>query len=463
MAKEQGRGWNVDLLVTLAALILAFLMIAIATQVHAQTLTVLHDFTGGMDGAKPMAGLTLDAAGNLYGTTENGGNSTGNGAVFKLKHSSSGWVLSPLYSFSGGTDGAHPVARVVFGPNGTLYGTTENGGNESDCSGGCGTVFNLQPQPTACTSALCPWIETVIERFGLLAFPASEVTFDSAGNLYGTTYAGGERLAGGGNGCSGDCGAVYELVPSGGGWTLKLLYSFNGAEYDDGQNPIGGVTFDNAGNLYGDTNMGGDCNFGIVYQLTPNGSNWDENILQQLCSTAPSPTSSLLFDGSSAFYGAGTGDTPYGLRQPSVFSLTQNGGSWVYTAIYNFNYNGGGPAGELLMDGAGNLYGTTVEGGSNPLGQCSAGCGTIFELSPSSGGWTYTELYDFTGGSDGAYPHSNLVMDSSGNLYGTTSGGGANGDGVVFEFTPQSLTQAGWVLACQSTTLWDTASVQPIQ
>jgi uncharacterized repeat protein (TIGR03803 family) len=415
---------------------IATLIVLTAQFLHAQTLTVLHSFTGGKDGSHPLAGLTRDASGSLYGTASKGGG-TNNGAVFKLKRAGSGWTLSPLYNFAGGADGAYPVARVVFGPNGTLYGTTENGGTTGDCSGGCGTVFNLQPQPTACTAALCPWIETIVQRFTTLAFPASEVTFDSAGNLYGTTYAGGLLAPGGGNGCSGDCGAVYELSPSNGSWTLHLLYSFYGPEYGDGQGPEAGVVFDNSGNLYGDTNIGGDCNFGILYQLRPGGSGWSEHILQQLCSIGGSPASSLIFDGSNTFYGASVGNTPYGLQAPSVFSLTQSGGNWTFASIYTFNQSGGGPAGALFRDSAGNLYGTTGAGGTNPLGQCpSNGCGTIFKLSPSGGGWTYTELYDFTGGNDGSAPTSNVVMDAAGNLYGTATEGGSDGLGTVWEFTP---------------------------
>src|SRR5208282_5570835 len=119
------------------------------------------------------------------------------------------------------------------------------------------------------------------------------------------------------------------------------------------------------------------------------------------------------------FYGDSQGDTEYGLMQGSVFTLTQSGGSWVFTPIYTFTWKGGGPAGQLFMDGAGNLYGTSVAGG--------AGCGTIFKLTPSNGGWTYTQLYNFTCGSDGAAPYSNLVQDATGNFYGTTSAGGSSG------------------------------------
>ena len=143
---------GIDFFITPAALALGLLMIVLATQVQAQTLTVLHTFNSGRDGAIPLAGLTMDENGTLYGTTSGGG--TGWGTVFRLKPEGSGWIYSPLYLFQSSPDGHTPVARVVIGPNHTLYGTAEAGGSE-DCNGGCGTVFNLQPPPNACTSATC--------------------------------------------------------------------------------------------------------------------------------------------------------------------------------------------------------------------------------------------------------------------------------------------------------------------
>lgn len=421
-----------------------FILLVTAIAAQAQTIQTLHSFTGGVDGAAPLAGLSTDAHGNLYGTASSGG--MGYGTVYRLAHAGSGWGFTTLYTFHGApNDGAYPVARVVFGPDQTLYGTTQEGGNSLNyCRNvGCGTVFNLRPQPGICKTALCPWQETLLYDFSTTdptfgAVPESEVTFDSAGNLYGTTYTGGYYAgAGGGSGCV-ECGLVYKLTPSGSGWTESVPYSFSGYQYyTDGALPVGGVTFDNAGNMFGTTTAYGSCGFGIAYELTPNGSHWSEVILQQLCESGASPTANLIFDGTGTFYGASEGDTEYGPYPVTIFTLTQSGGSWVYTPIYIFSQSGHGPAGQLLLDSAGNLYGTTIEGGSNPLGQCSAGCGTIFKLSPSGGSWTYTDLYDFTGGSDGAYPHSNLVMDSSGNFYGTTSqGGGTNSHGTIFEFTP---------------------------
>ncbi len=154
-----------DVWMVLAAIASALLLIFAAAESQAQTFTVLHNFTGGADGAYPYAGLTMDQAGNFYGTTANGGNTAGDcvfngcGTVFKLKRAGSGWILSPLYSFSG-PDGNSPQAGVIIGPDGSLYGTTIYGGTAN-----AGTVFKLSPPPSACKTALCPWRETVLYSF----------------------------------------------------------------------------------------------------------------------------------------------------------------------------------------------------------------------------------------------------------------------------------------------------------
>jgi len=435
MHPKKGMAWHLNISASATALTLLSVLTA-TLGVQAQTLTVLHSFTGARDGANPAAGLTLDAAGNFYGTTKNGG--AGNGTVFKLSHSSSGWVLTPLYSFGGGPDGANPVARVVFGPDHTLYGTTEYGGSSGYCTNGCGTVFNLKPEPSACKSALCPWIETILRRFTTGGdFPQSEVIFDNEGNLYGKANQGGFLGDGGGGGSCYPCGNVYELVPSNGSWTEKVVYDFTGYQLGvDGAYPVGGLIFDKAGNLYGTNTAYGNCGFGTVFQLTP-GSEWTETLLHQFCggTDGAEPTASLIMDEAGNMYGGTPGAYPgYGSQRGSAFMLTPSNGGWSYSVIYTFPEYGGGPAGALVMNKAGNLYGTTVTGGNPGCG--SYGCGTIFELSPSNGGWTYTELYDFTGGNDGSAPYSDLIVDPVGNLYGTASTGGQSGNGVIFEFTP---------------------------
>jgi uncharacterized repeat protein (TIGR03803 family) len=139
------------------AMAIVFVLLIFFTQSgQAQTYKVIYTFTGGIDGAAPDAGLTVDAAGNFYGTTRYGG-SAGAGSVFRLSNTGTGWSLTTLYSFAGGNDGTNPEAGVVFGPDGRLYGTTRNGGGVGcEFYGGCGTVFSLTPSATACNSALCP-------------------------------------------------------------------------------------------------------------------------------------------------------------------------------------------------------------------------------------------------------------------------------------------------------------------
>ena len=399
----------------------ATLVLAVASQsAQAQTFKVIHNFTGGQDGGNPYAGLTMDKAGNLYSTAYTGG--AGYGTVYRLKRSGSNWVFNPLYSFAGNTDGANPEARVVLGPDDTLYGTTLFGGVVGCGPSGCGTVFNLRPPPAACKTALCPWTETVLHRFAGGTdgnYPEfSDVIFDQAGNIYGVTYAGG----------SGVVGTVYELTRSGNSWTESVLYNLSG---NNGNSP-NAVIFDNAGNLYGTTFTGGLNNDGTVFELMyTSGIGWTENLLYsfQNGNDGSLPIAGLIFDKSGNLYGSTENGGSGG--GGTVFELTPSGGSWKYTLLYSFA--GGyrcGPVGNLVMDGAGNLYGTTVCDGANQAG-------SVFKLTPSGGSWTYTSLHDFTGGSDGGFPTCNLIFDTNGNLYGTaTYGGGPQGYGVVFEITP---------------------------
>ncbi len=230
---------------------------------QAQTFNVIYNFTGGQDGATPYAGLTMDKAGDFYSTTFSGGASK-LGTVYRLKRSGSSWVADGLHSFRGGAnDGAEPLARVIFGPDGSLYGTASVGGAGQTCDIGCGVVFNLRPPVTFCRSVSCPWTETVLYQFGGIpdgGFPSGELLFDEAGNLYGTTALGGR-----------DGGVLYELTPSGNSWTESIVHNFSGA---DGLVPFGGVISDNAGNLYGTTQEGGAHFAGNVFQFAHSGSGW---------------------------------------------------------------------------------------------------------------------------------------------------------------------------------------------
>lgn len=239
--------------------------------------------------------------------------------------------------------------------------------------------------------------------------------FDPSGNLYGTTQ----------NGGVGGFGAVYKLTPAGGSWTESVLYSFGDLQ---GKFPLAGVIFDNAGNLYGTTSSGGDFGFGTVYQLTNSGSGWTQNTLHSFSggSDGAFPWGGLLYDNAGHLYGTSSGGNG---GAGTVFELTFSNGNWTYRVIHNFNGNDGqSPVDSLVMDGSGNLYGTAQNGGA-------FGFGSVFELTPSGGSWIFTSLHDFDG-SDGSNPYGNLTLDSAGDLYGTTFGGGTEGNGTVFEITP---------------------------
>ena len=419
------------------ALALVCALAMFATQpAQAQTLTVLHNFTSGGDGDGPFAGLTMDSAGNFYGTTAVGGYASlnclyGCGTVFKLTRNHSSWVLTPVYSFKGGDDGTTPEARVIFGPDGLLYGTTTG----ASLFGGTGsaTVFKLSLPATPCKTALCPGEETVLYRF---AGPMDgsgpgwgDLAFDHAGNLYGTTSDGG----------SNGYGSVFELTPSDGSWTETILYSFTGGV--DGSQPESGVIFDQAGNLYGTTLFGGAGARGTVFQLTHSVSGWTEKVLHSFGSSGSGPYGGLIFDPSGNLYG--TTQTGYmGQGNGTVFILTPSGEDWTLATLYSFPAGFTYPYARLTMDAAGNLYGTTsyfYGPGSYYGGQGSEG--SVFKLAFSNGSWTYIDLHDFDGGSDGGGPFGSVILDTNGNLYGTGAAGGtvlycSGGCGVVWEITP---------------------------
>ncbi len=410
-------------LLTLAALAAALVLLMLPAPAEAQTFSLLHTFIGGADGSQPQAGLTMDRFGNLYGTTSTAG--AGYGTVFKLTHSGSGWVESTLYTFQGGVDGAMPLARVVFGPDGTLYGTTIYGG-----SGG-GTVFNLRPPATFCRSILCPWTKTVLYRF-MGGTDGSEpeygdLTFDAAGNIYGTASRGG-------TGCSpyGGCGVVFKLSRSGGGWTESVLFAF---AHGVGQTPTSGVIFDSAGNLYGTLLYGGTNGRGMVYELTPSGSGWTQAPLYSfgVWPAGGNPYGGLVFDQQGNLYGTTFNGGDGG---GTVYELQPMGGNWTFTTLYSLPVSQG-PFDGPTIDSSGNLYATTEGGGVNSIGN-------VFELSPGADGWTYSDLHDFNYQhlEQGFYPIGGVVLDAHGNLYGTTASGGnmgpncGEGCGVVWEITP---------------------------
>jgi len=408
---------------TAAAAILtsAVLAVALASSAPAQSFSVVYSFTGGGDGGYPLAGVTVDRSGNLYCTTSAGGTSN-RGAACKLTRQGSGWTYKNLYSFAAGSDASTPIARAVFGPDGTLYGATEFGGRNCGGNAGCGTVYRLQPPPGVCKTSLCFWTETILYRFSGGSDGANpgygDVVYDASGNLYGTTFYGGINAQ----------GVVFKLTRSGNSWTESVIHTFTGP---DGINPFSGLTADSAGNFYGTTNAAGASGYGTVYELSPSGGNWTENTLYSfaLASSGGNPYGGVIVDSTGNLFGAtSAGGTGNG---GTVYELAQSGGGWTFDLLYSFSGNTYQPGsyGNLAQDAAGNLYGTTRNDGAN-------GVGSIFKLTPSGSGWTYTSLHDFTGGSDGGNPYGNLAFDADGNLFGTAKVGGAHGFGVVWEITP---------------------------
>jgi uncharacterized repeat protein (TIGR03803 family) len=387
--------------------------------------TVLHSFNpNGADGLYPQGGLMVDAAGHLFGTTPNGGRYNV-GTMFEMSHNGSGAWIENVYSFDyAGTDGAIPDAGLISDAAGNFYGTTSGGGNSD-----AGTAFEMSPNGSG------GWTEKLLYSFGegLDGFnPEASLIFDARGNLYGTTPSG--SMNGG--------GMAFELSPNGsGGWTETVLHSFSGGT--DGSAPFGALIFDGAGNLYGTTTSQGINFYGTAFKLSPNGSGgWTETVLHSFGAgtDGSGPTGGLIFDGAGNLYGTTySGGTS---NVGTVFELSPNGsGGWTETVLYSFNNNGSDgnyPYAGLVFDSAGNLYGTTYYGGTSNQG-------SIFKLSPNgNGGWTETVLhsFDFNNGTDGAYPYAGLTFDAAGNLYGTTANGGTCDYGTAFEFSPNG--GGGW-------------------
>jgi uncharacterized repeat protein (TIGR03803 family) len=399
-----------------AWVIAAVLIVCGTSSALAQTFTVIHSFTGGADGNTPLAGLTLDRAGNLYGTTIVGGQ-FGNGVVFRVAKKNGQWTFLPIYSFRGGTsDGRYPSAAVTIGPDGSIYGTTALGGLRD-----AGIIFKLQPPPGICKSLLCPWRETVLHSFNPSCPPCdgtdpySRLVFDQAGNLYGTTFEGGTQ---GG-------GTVFELTPAG---TETVLYNFG--PFPDGEFPLSGVVFDSSGNLYGTTSEGGASDNGAVYRLAPSGGGWIETILHSLSQEEGSVVQAgLVRDASGNLFGAASQTGAYGYG--SIFDLVPAGsGEWNFNVIYSLlPQSANQPLGALTFDSHENLYGVGYTGGRD-------GFGEVFKLTHEQGNWIYSYVYDFTGGRDGGNSYGDLVVDAAGNLYGTTTIGGGPcgpfGCGVVW-------------------------------
>jgi len=357
--------------------------------------TVLYTFSGGADGANPN-GVIRDLQGNFYGTTSSGGGASGAGVVFKIDTSGHETVL---YSFTGGDDGGYSDAGVIRDSKGNLYGTTNSGGALNS-----GVVFKVDRFGH----------ETVLHTFkrGLDGNQPDNagVILDSEGNLYGTTAFGGV----------GNAGVVYRLDKSG---VETVLYGFPGPA--EGQFPFyAGVILASDGNLYGTTQLGGSGGAGVVYRLDGNGNETVLYSFDVLTETGfGRPTGGVIRDCDGNLYGnAFIGPADLGDTNGVVYKVDTAGHAM---ALHNFTggADGSGPYGNLILDSAGNLYGTASGGGAS-------GAGVVFKIDKSG---HETVLYSFTGGADGGGPLAGVIFDSAGNLYGTTNGGGGSGAGVVFK------------------------------
>jgi len=421
-----------------AAVFAAALLSAFPVFASAQTEQVLYSFYPNI-GAAPIGQLIVNSQGNLFGLTSDGGNFGAHGAFFELSNSSGVWTENILTTFDHLQNGWNPAAGLVADTSGNYYGVTLAGGTSTTtCVEGCGVVFELSPTSGG------GWQQTVLHDFGALGdgeYPEGGLAIDAAGNLYGTTAYGGAN----------NFGTVFKLKPTSSGWKETVLHSFTGGV--DGATPQASIILDPSRNIFGTTYAGGNLGAcpktsgcGVAFELSAGASGWKESVLHTFTGgvDGANPLAGLVFDA----YGNLFGTTYVGgdLNACStrgcgtVFELSHTSKGWKITVRRTFGggSNGSNPAAGLTFDPAGNLYGTTQTGGQIPCAfeQGNPGCGVVFKLAPATGLWNFTVLHAFTAHPDGAYPNDTLVFDQSGNLYGTTTFGGVDGDGIVFEVTP---------------------------
>lgn len=397
--------------------VLAALWLLAPRPAHAQSETVLYNFCSVQvsytctDGGSPASNLTFHD-GNYYGTTLSGGagnSGYGGGTVFELSpNGSGGWNETVLYKFCAAancTDGEQPSGPVVFDSVGNLYGTTFEGGS-TNClfTDGCGTVFELSPVGIG-------WTETVLYTFCSSGecsdgdFPGGNLFIDATGNLYGQVDSG-----------------VFELTPSSGGWTYRLISP-------NSINSISMLTMDAAGNIFGEaSNRTGQQ---IAFELSSDGEGgWNFSVLYTF-SGSSGYWSPLVMDQAGNLYGE---SQAVGKNTGRVYELSPGTSGWTEKVLFAFNYDnaaqdGFSLSGGLVLDASGNIYGTTSQGGTY-------GLGTVFEVVPVGlGKYEEKVLWSFNG-TDGSQPTASPILDSAGNLYGTTRQGGSTGNGVVFEVTP---------------------------
>ena len=404
---------------------------ALAAAAQSAPLATLYSFTGGANGANPTAGVVFGANGSLFGTTPYGGSDAcqgGCGTIFELTPGTP-WTQTVLYSFQGGSDGANPGAALTLGTGGVFYGTTAGGGNS-----GNGTVFKLTP-PAKTGGA---WTETVLYSFQgnvtgtvNVTGTGTEVTLTSGSPFVtGTTWNGLSIVL---------TGVTYTVasVQSASRLTLTLpapLQTNADFSTNDGSGPLGSVAMFPNGKLYGTTFAGGAPGLGTIFELTPPNKTgrWTETVL-------------YVFQGGKDGWGPESGPVVYkgnlygttccGTVGGTAFELAQTkGGGWSKKAVYGFSgYSiGANPVGGLAVDSNGVLYGTTIEGGGD-------GSGVVFSLTPpvtKGASYILTTIHTFTGGADGGAPYGTLLLGSSGQIYATVTVGCAYTVGGVLEFTP---------------------------
>jgi len=372
-----------------ALAVLLVSLVAIDSATASAKERVLYAFPGGSRGQTPIAGVTFDKSGNMYGTTFSGG-IYGWGTVYQLQHKKRGWREVVLHSFQGGTDGANPTAGVVVDETGNIYGTTSNN-----------VAFEL-------TQVQGTWTYAVIHQFGSNGDGSGPYGLieNSAGILYGTTVSGGRTSSH----CPNGCGTVFELKRSHGSWREIVLFSF--ADDPVGASPSSPPIFDKKGNLYGELGSGGSNKQGSIFELKRLNSTWKEIELFSFSGNLTfGPAGGLAFDRAGNLYG--TSQQSGSDRAGNVFRLVHSRSGWTEENLHTFSVSDGlYPIGGVAINDLGNVYGTTAEGGANTLG-------VIFKLEHTS--WTDITLYNFVGGKQGDDPQDGLVFGPDGNLYGTAT------------------------------------------
>jgi uncharacterized repeat protein (TIGR03803 family) len=380
-----------------AILAFAGLLMLFATQpALAQTLKALYSFTGATDGGDPFPAVIRDAAGNLFGTTDYAGQFNA-GVVFKVSKTGQETVLYSFCSSSGCPDGEYPYAPLVQDAAGNLYGTTQYGGAAS-----IGVVFKVSPTGT----------ETVLHSFtggADGALPYGGLFRDPAGTLYGTTESGGAA----------NLGVAFKITKAG---KETVLHSFTGSAKDGSEPASASFYMDAQRNLYSVTSHGGTANEGVLYKLTPKGKLTVLHSFAAGTTDGCYPYGTPAVDAHGNMYGGtgGCGTSNFGV----VWKVSKNGSE---TILHNFAgaSDGQSPLAGVILDAAGNIYGTTNTGGAS-------GFGTAFEVNKKG---KFTLLHTFTGGTDGKYLYGGLILDPKGRIYGTTINGGTGGYGTVWRIT----------------------------